>query len=38
MSAFERVISLPFYPDLRKAEVKYVADTIGKIISKNRKL
>jgi dTDP-4-amino-4,6-dideoxygalactose transaminase len=38
MNAFERVISLPFYPDLRKAEVIFVADAVGKIISKHRKL
>lgn len=36
-NAFKRVISLPFFPDLRKAEVQYVADSIGKIIAKYKK-
>lgn len=36
-SAFKRVISLPFFPDLRKAEVQYAADCIGKVIAKYKK-
>jgi len=37
LNAFQRVISLPFFPDLRRDEVRYVADSIGKIIMKYRK-
>ncbi len=36
-NAFKRVISLPFFPDLHKAEVQYVADSIGKIVAKYKK-
>jgi len=32
--AFKRVISLPFFPGLRRDEVRYVAECIGRIIAK----
>jgi dTDP-4-amino-4,6-dideoxygalactose transaminase len=37
LKAFQRVISLPFFPDLRREEVRFVANSIGKIIVKYRK-
>ena len=35
LKAYQRVISLPFYPDLSKADIQYVADSIGEIIDKH---
>lgn len=36
-SVFDKVISLPLYPRMTESQVSYVADTLKKIISKNRK-
>ncbi len=36
--AYRRVISLPFFPDLRRDEVRYVAKSIGDILARNRKV
>ena len=36
-SIYERIISLPIYPTLKKEEIKYITDTIKELIEKNRK-
>ena len=36
-SVYERIISLPIYPALSDVDVEYIADTVKRIVSENRK-